>query len=115
MLSILKDIFPYLNLFGIIIGSLTYFKYVKYPNETLSNEVKTVKKDLEKLEDRVISLATQLRDLDSSLDLTNQNRVQEALKIEEAHRIIAEVKQTLVKVEDRVGDMRVDLAKIQHH
>lgn len=115
MLSILKDIYPYLYLFTFIIGSLAYFKYVDYPNKSLATEIGNLKKELDLLKADLVKANTQIRDLDSSLDLTNQNRVQEALKLEEAHRLIAEVKQALTKVEDRVGDIRVDLAKIQHH
>lgn len=126
MWSIVKDIYPIISAAALLFIPPIYFKYVKNPDDKqlekisdVNKELQLVKDELNKelhiLKENVMFLKTQVKDLDNSLDLAHQNRVQEALKLEEANRRILELKQSFTRLDDRVGDLRVELAKINNH
>lgn len=86
---------------------LLYFKYVKYPNDLLVEDLKVVKRDVAKIKE-------DLKTLEDSFDTANQTRIAEATRNEQTLEKIEELRSKVSKIEERINDLRVELASIPH-
>lgn len=84
---------------------LLYFKYVKYPQDTILEDVKELSDDLKKVK-------TDVDSLESCFDAANQTRIAEAARNEQTLEKIEDLRTKVSKLEEKVNDIRVELASI---
>ena len=88
----------------VFVLALVYFKFVKYPNELLANELKDVVKDLESLEAKVEGLI-------KTFDDSNKSRVEQAVEFLHFRDRLEEVREDFKRLDDKLYNLRIEFSE----